>query len=76
MRYHYKNLKILFRCMESVIFAAIRFIILVHYLRLETKNSSDSTKDLTGKQKAHGGGEVDPWLCNDLYLHPNFKKYF
>lgn len=20
--------------------------------------------------------EVDPWLTDDLYLHPNFKKYF
>lgn len=20
--------------------------------------------------------EVDPWLINDLYLHPNFKKFF
>lgn len=21
-------------------------------------------------------GEVDPWLGNDIYLHPNFKAYF
>lgn len=21
-------------------------------------------------------GEVDPWLTDDLYLHPGFKKYF
>lgn len=21
-------------------------------------------------------GEVDPWLTDDLYLHPNFKEYF
>jgi len=21
-------------------------------------------------------GEIDPWLTDDLYLHPNFKKYF
>ncbi len=21
-------------------------------------------------------GEIDPWLCNDLYLHPRFKEYF
>lgn len=21
-------------------------------------------------------GEIDPWLANDLYLHPRFKKFF
>lgn len=21
-------------------------------------------------------GEIDPWLSNDIYLHPKFKKYF
>jgi hypothetical protein len=21
-------------------------------------------------------GEIDPWLTDDLYLHPNFKKFF
>ena len=21
-------------------------------------------------------GEIDPWLTDDLYLHPNFKEYF
>ena len=21
-------------------------------------------------------GELDPWLTDDLYLHPNFKSYF
>lgn len=21
-------------------------------------------------------GEIDPWLANDIYLHPNFKEYF
>ena len=21
-------------------------------------------------------GEIDEWLGNDIYLHPNFKKYF
>lgn len=21
-------------------------------------------------------GEIDPWLTDDLYLHPKFKKYF
>lgn len=20
--------------------------------------------------------EIDPWLCNDLYLNPGFKRYF
>ena len=19
---------------------------------------------------------IDPWLCNDIYLHPKFKNYF
>lgn len=23
-----------------------------------------------------GGGEVDPWITDDLYLHPRFKEYF
>lgn len=21
-------------------------------------------------------GELDPWLTDDIYLHPNFRKYF
>lgn len=21
-------------------------------------------------------GEIDPWLTDDIYLHPNFKKFF
>ena len=52
------------------------FIILVHYLRLETKNSSDSTKDLTGKQKHMVGVRLILGCAMHLYLHPNFKKYF
>ena len=28
------------------------------------------------KTKATWWGELDPWLTDDIYLHPNFKKYF
>lgn len=29
-----------------------------------------------GRTKSCKWGEVDPWLTDDLYLHPNFKKFF
>lgn len=28
------------------------------------------------KNKSTWWGEVDPWLIDSLYLHPNFKKFF
>lgn len=28
------------------------------------------------KTKRTWWGEIDPWLPNDLYLHPNFKAFF
>lgn len=28
------------------------------------------------KNKYTWWGEVDPWLIDSLYLHPNFKKFF
>lgn len=28
------------------------------------------------KSKSTKWGEIDPWLANDLYLNPGFKKYF
>lgn len=28
------------------------------------------------KTKATEWGEIDPWLTDDLYLHPKFKEFF
>ena len=28
------------------------------------------------KTKMTYWGEIDPWLCNDIYLNKNFKAYF
>lgn len=28
------------------------------------------------ENKSTWWGEVDPWITDDLYLHPGFKKYF
>lgn len=28
------------------------------------------------KSKASWWGELDPWLTDDIYLHPKFKSYF
>lgn len=30
----------------------------------------------SNEEKTTWWGEVDPWLTDDLYLHPRFKEYF
>lgn len=76
MRYHYKKPKIFvpmygerYICSHPVYNACTLF-------KIRDKGLAVIQQRFDRKTKSTWWGEVDPWLCNDLYLNPNFKKYF
>lgn len=76
MRYHYKKPKIFvpmygerYICSHPVYNTCTLF-------KIRDKGLAVIQQRFDRKTKSTWWGEVDPWLCNDLYLNPNFKKYF
>lgn len=60
-----KNRTSIYRCMEKYIFAIIG-----------EKGLAVIQQRFDEKTKSTWWGEVDPWITDDLYLHPHFKEYF
>lgn len=76
MRYHYEKPKIYvpmygkrYNCNHPVYNSCTLF-------KIRKKGIAVIQQRFDRKTKSTCWGEVDPWLCNDLYLHPNFRKYF
>lgn len=76
MRYHYKKPTIylslyghLYICDHPVYSSCTLFQIKEKGLAVIQQRYDEETKSTWW-------GEVDPWLTDDLYLHPNFKEYF
>ena len=76
MRYHYEKPAIYFSmygttyaCEHPVYDTCTLFQIDKRGLAVIQQRYDSSTKSTKW-------GEIDPWLTDALYLHPNFKKYF
>lgn len=76
MRYHYKKPEIYapiygntYLCSHPVYDRCTLFTI-------DNKGLSIIQQRYDPKSKRTWWGELDPWLPNELYLHPKFKEYF
>ena len=76
MRYHYKKPAIylsmygeLYSCNHPVYNRCTLF-------RIGKKGLAVIQQRFDAKTKTTWWSEVDPWLTDDLYLHPGFKNYF
>lgn len=76
MRYHYEKPKIylskygeVYICEHPVYSKCTLFKIGEYGLAVIQQRFDPDTKSTWW-------GEVDPWLTDDLYLHPNFKSFF
>ncbi len=76
MRYHYEKPAIylsmygkLYICEHPVYSRCTLF-------RIENKGLAVIQQRYDAETKCTWWGEVDPWLTDNLYLHPQFKEYF
>lgn len=76
MRYHYEKPKIylsmygeIYICNHPVYNSCTLF-------KIGDKGLAVIQQRFASQTKTTWWSEVDPWLTDDLYLHPNFKKYF
>lgn len=76
MRYHYEKPPIYlsmygstYQCNHDVYGACTLYQIGERGLAVIQQRYDESTKHTWW-------GEIDPWLTDDLYLHPNFANYF
>lgn len=76
MRYHYKKPTIylsmygkLYICEHPVYNSCTLF-------QISDKGLAVIQQRYDSETKSTWWSEVDPWLTDDLYLHPGFKKYF
>ena len=76
MRYHYEKPSIytavygeLYNCNHPVYTNCTLF-------RIKEKGLAVIQQRYEQETKRTWWGEVDPWLQNDLYLHPRFKTFF
>lgn len=76
MRYHYKKPTVyismygkLYICNHPVYDRCTLF-------RIGNKGLSIIQQRFNHNTKSTQWGEIDAWIANDIYLHPNFKEYF
>lgn len=76
MRYHYKKPAIycsmygrIYICEHPVYNSCTLF-------EIGNKGLAVIQQRFNSEVKTTWWGEVDPWLTDDLYLHPKFKEYF
>lgn len=76
MRYHYEKPSIYipiygetFACDHPVYDKSTLF-------KIENSGLSVIQQRYDKETKKTWWGEIDPWIANDLYLNPNFKKFF
>ena len=76
MRYHYEKPSIYismfgeqYSCNHPVYSVCTLF-------KIQEKGLAVIQQRFNNDKKSTWWGEVDPWVANDIYLHPKFKEYF
>ena len=72
MRYHYEKPNIYLSMYGKVYFVTIQSIIAARCSKSEKRDWQLFSRDLTRKQRVPGGGDVDPWITDDLYFASSF----
>ena len=76
MRYHYEKPAIYLSMYGSTYLCDHPVYNKCTLFRMENKGLAVIQQRFNEIEKTSYWGEVDPWLRDDLYLHPRFKKFF
>ena len=76
MRYHYEKPDIYLSMYGKVYFCDHPVYHCCTLFQIGEKGLAVIQQRFDGKTKSTWWGEVDPWITDDLYLHPHFKEYF
>lgn len=71
-----KNRKYICRCTGDFISVIILYTIGVRSFKLKRRGLAVIQQRYISEQKITYWSEIDPWLTDNLYLHPKFKAYF
>ena len=76
MRYHYEKPNIYLSMYGKVYFCDHPVYHCCTLFQIGEKGLAVIQQRFDEKTKSTWWGEVDPWITDDLYLHPCFKEYF
>ena len=76
MRYHYEKPDIYLSMYGKVYFCDHPVYHCCTLFQIGEKGLAVIQQRFDEKTKSTWWGEVDPWITDDLYLHPRFKEYF
>ena len=76
MRYHYEKPEIYLSMYGKVYFCDHPVYHCCTLFQIGEKGLAIIQQRFDEKTKSTWWGEVDPWITDDLYLHPCFKGYF
>ena len=76
MRYHYEKPEIYLSMYGKVYFCDHPVYHCCTLFQIGEKGLAVIQQRFDEKTKSTWWGEVDPWITDDLYLHPCFKEYF
>lgn len=75
MRYHYEKPDIYLSMYGKVYFCNHPVYHCCTLFQIGEKGLAVIQQRFDEKTKSTWWGEVDPWITDDLYLHPHFKEY-
>lgn len=76
MRYHYKKPDIYLSIYGKLYFCNHPVYNSCTLFKVHDKGLAVIQQRFDAETKSTWWGEIDPWLTDDLYLHPKFKEYF
>ena len=76
MRYHYKKPELYLAMYGETYICSHPVYDKCTLFKIGTKGLAVIQQRFDEDGKKTWWGEIDPWVANDLYLHPRFKKYF
>lgn len=76
IRYHYEKPDIYFSKYGSIYICEHPVYSRCTLYRIEEKGLAVIQQRYDCKTKKTWWSDIDPWIVDDLYLHPNFKEFF
>lgn len=76
MRYHYEKPSIYLSMYGQVYFCSHPVYSKCTLFKIGNRGLAVIQQRFDSQTKKTWWSDIDPWLTDDLYLHPNFKEYF
>lgn len=76
MRYHYEKPTVYLSIYGRTYFCDHPVYRKCTLFQIKNKGLAVIQQRYNSKSKKTWWGEIDPWLTDDLYLHPRFKEFF